>query len=61
MKTQSKLILLLLLVATLFSCKGEGASSNDNEQTSATASGQHIGPTADSTTVDGPKGSVSND
>ena len=59
MKTQYKLLLLLLSVI-LISCKGEGTGSNQDKQSSATASGQHIGATADSTTVDGEKGSASN-
>jgi hypothetical protein len=59
MKTLLKSTLLLFAI-TLFSCKGEGAGSNENEQESATASGQHIGVATDSTTVDGSRGSMSN-
>lgn len=67
-----KLLAAAILVSAAVSCKdhkgnGSGAGAGDGEdytneqgQSEATETGQHIGATADSTTVDGPKGSISN-
>jgi hypothetical protein len=38
----------------------EGQQPAGNEKSDVTETGQHIGSSADSTTVDGPKGSMSN-
>jgi hypothetical protein len=65
---KSSRFLFLLTLLALAGCKdsretgaGDGPGGNKQQQSSTTETGQHIGATKDSTTVDGPKGSLSND